>query len=443
MRRFDLRNMARMFAYLRPDQFKVRQKPENPTFPDFTVQGIMKANNLGYEKYNAHEASSDVDMQDNAILKHMLGIDAELFTQCMLNANPKEVKKFLAGTHNGMLYPRHLMTYINSAAMGASANIGVYVGRSTDKKYMNKALVFNVSDFDPKDFIGMGAQEISEIMGNRNHRLHKAFEVIQLNRQPLLASADRGFAVGANRGTSLEAMKGYKHFIERHPQVAANMIKAMEMAKFFPDADLTMPMEERVFSAPFMEMSSSDKTTAKIFEPRADEFANEEMAHQLNLERAHALDQFNSTVLRERYVAVLYQIERESKQIFGKDVEYLHPDDRDREKAKEKARIHGLIDSEAMSLGRLENQIRDAKANWAKKMEGKTPEQIAVSERILSESEALVAYLQERIKAGDPDWALNERDYALLGLNDNINYGRYQRPLSKNPHPKPKSPDVA
>lgn len=443
MRRFDLRNMARMFAYLRPDKFKVRQKPENPQFPDFTVQGIMKANNLGYEKYNAHEASSDVDMQDNAILKHMLGIDPELFTQCMLNANPKEVKKFLTGTHNGMLYPRHLMTYINNNAFGASANIGVYVGRSTDKKYMNKALVFNVSDFDPKDFIGMGAQEISEIMSNRNHRMHKAFEVIHLNRQPLLGSADRGFSVGANRGTSVETMKGYKHFIERHPQMAANMIKAMEMAKFFPDADPRAPMEERVFAAPFMEMSSSDKSVAKLFEPQDREFTDAVFADDLNMKRAHALDEFHSTQLRERYVAVMYQVERETKQLFGTEKHYLHPDDRDREKAKEKARIHGLIDSEAMSLGRLENQIKDVKANWEKRMEGKTPEQVSVSERILRESVALVAHLKERINAGDPDWALQEKDYALLGLNDNISYGRYQRPLSKNPNPKPKAPDVA
>lgn len=443
MRRFDLRNMARVFAYLRPDKFKVRTKPDNPSFPDFTVQGIMKANDLGYEKYNAHEAGADVDMQDNAILKHLLGIDPELFTQCMLNANPKEVKKFLAGTHNGMLYPRHLMTYINSAAAGASANIGVYVGRSTDKKYMNKALVFNVSDFDPKDFMGMGAQEIAEIMGNRTHRLHKAFEVIQINRQPLLASADRGFAVGANRGTSIEAMKGYKHFIERHPQMAANMIKAMEMAKFFPDADPRMPMEERVYAAPFMEMSSSDKMVAKLFEPQDEEFTNEAFADELNLKRAHALDEFHSTQLRERYVAVMYQAERETKMIFGKEKLYLHPDDRAREKAKEKARIHGLIDAEAMSLGRLENQIREAKANWDKRMEGKTEEQIKVSKTILKESEALVAHLKDRIAAGDPDWALNEDDYAMLGLNDNINYGRYQRPLSKNPNPKPKPPSVA
>lgn len=440
MRRFDLRNMARMYAYLRPDEFKVRKKPDNPAFFDFTVEGLMKANNLGYEKYKAHDAAGDVDMEDDALLGHMLKIDPELYTQAMLNSNPKEVKKFLAGTHNGMLYPRHLLTYINVAAKDARANIGVYVGRSTDRKTMNRALIFNVSDFDPKDFLGMSVQEISEIMGDPKHRLHKAFEVVHLNQQPLLASADRGFAVGANRNTSLEAMKGYKHFIERHPQMAATMIRAMEMAKPVPDHDPRAPMETRLYAPAFMEMSSHDKTLAKLFEPVEQEFTDQSFARKINRERAQALDGFHSVQARERYVAVLYQAEQEFGQIFGVSAKFLHAEDRAREQAREKARLHGLIDSDAMSIGRLEKQINDARANWDKMMAGKTAEEKARAETILTESRQYVDFVKERVALNDPEWALTREDYALLGLDDNVAYGAYRPPLSRNTGPRARSP---
>lgn len=443
----DLRNMARMFAYLRPDKFKVRAKPENPAFLDFTVQGVMEANNLGYQKKGrAHEGMNDVDME-REIDKFMRDIDPELYTRMMMNANPREVKKYLAGTHNGMVYPRHLLTYVNGAAAGARANIGVYVGRSTDERYTNKAVLFNVSDFDPKDFIGMGPQEIAEIMGDRNHPMNKAFEIININRQPLIASVDRGMAVGANRGTSMVQMKNYKHFIERHPEIAANMVKAMEIARTVPDHDHRLPMEERIYAPEFMRMSSHDRALAKLFVPVDEEFTNILFANRLNRDRAAALDQFHSRQLRERYVGVMCQIEREVEMIFGKTPRYLHPDDRDRMKAREKARVHGRFDNDSVSLGRLQKQIADARQNWAEMMKDKKPAERALAQKILNECEALANDIDAKIRAGDPDWAMTPRDLQMLGLDDNINYGDYRAPLAKNPYrprkPKPPTPEAA
>ncbi len=433
IRSMDIRNKARIFAYLRPDKFKVRSKPDNPDFLDFTVEGIMKANDLGYEKDSAHTGTVDVAMEDR-INQFMLSVDPELFTRMTMNADPSEVKAYLAGTHNGMLYPRHLLTYINTMAKDARANIGVYVGRSTDRKYMNRAVLFNVSDFDPKDFLNMSPQEISEIMSDREHPMHRAFEVVSINKQPLIASVDRGINVRANRGTSMETMKGYKHFIERNPQMAANMVKAMEIARALPDHDHRLPLEERIFAPEFMELSADDKALAKLFVPVDEEFENEERAHQLNLQRAVALDRFHSDRVRERYVAVMYQVERETELRTGIRQEYLHPTDRAREKAREKARVQGVINSDAMSIGRLDGQITEARANWDKLMANKTPEQRTKAERIIGECEILVNFLRERIKMGDPDWALSKEEYALLGLNDNINYGFYKTPLDKNPN---------
>lgn len=438
IRSMDIRNKARMFYYLRPDKFKIRTKPDNPNFLDFTVEGIMKANDLGYDRDNAHTGIVDVAMEDK-INQHMLAIDPELFTRMTMNADANEVKAYLAGTHNGMLYPRHLLTYINALAKDARANIGVYVGRSTDRRYMNRAVIFNVSDFDPKDFLNMSPQEISEIMSDEKHPMHKAFEIISINKQPLIASVDRGINVHANRGTSLETMKGYKHFIERNPQMAANMVKAMEIAKALPDHDHRLPLEERIFAPEFMELSAHDKALAKLFVPNDYEFENEERAHELNLARAAALDQFHSDRVRERYVAVMYQVERETGMRTGVYQHYLHPTDRAREKAREKARVQGVINSDAMSIGRLEAQITEARGNWDKLMANKTPEQRARSEQIIGECEVLVNFLRDRIKMGDPDWALSPQEYALLGLNDNINYGFYKAPLDKNPNvPAPK-----
>ena len=435
IRSSDIRHKARMFAYLRPDKFKVRQKPDNPEFLDFTVEGLMKSNNLRYER--AHEGRGDVAME-NQLDQFMLAIDPELYTRMTMNANPKEIKKYFAGTHNGMVYPRHLLTYVNRNAYGASANIGVYVGRSTDKKYMNKAVLFNVSDFDPKEFMGVGPQEIAEIMADRTHRLHKAFEIVDINKQPLIASVDRGLAVGANRGSSMEQMKGYKHFLERNPDIAANMIKAMEIARHLPDHDHRRPLEERIYAPEFMEMSAHDKAVAKLFIPCDEEFSSAAASHRINRERASALDTFHNKQLRERYVAVMYQVERESEILFGKSRRYLHPTDHARMKAREKARIHGRGDNDSMSLGRLQKQIADATANWDELMKGKTPKEKDHAKKILAETKVLADWVDQRIRDGDPDWAMTQEDLKLLGLDDNVNYAAYSPPVARNPNaPRP------
>lgn len=440
IRSSDIRNKARMFAYLRPDKFKVRRKPENPDFPDFTVEGLMISNNLVSKKDGAaHEGRNDVIME-RRLDQFMREIDPELYTRMTMNANKAEVKKYLGGTHNGMVYPRHLLTYVNRTAYKACANIGVYVGRSTERRYANKAVLFNVSDFDPKEFMHMGPQEIAEIMSDRNHRLHKAFEIISINKQPLVTSVERGIAIGANRGASLEQMKANKHFIERNPEMAANMVRAMEMARHFPDFDRKQTLEERVYSPAFMEMSAHDKALAKLFVPCAEEFASAKESDRINRERAHALDQFHSVQVRERYVAVLYRAQIEHAQLFGKTKNYLHPDDLAREKAKEKARIHGLIDTDAVSLGRLEMQIKRAHENWEERMAGKSKKDRALAEAILKETENLVQDIKTKIANNDPDWALSADDYRLLGLDDNRPYGTYQRPLAKSKVRTPKPP---
>lgn len=448
--RFDLRNMARIFAYLRPDAFKAQESKANPGFLDFSVKGVIEANNLTYDSKGAHAADADVEMEDAAILEFMIKTDAELFTRMVLNTSDTEVKKFLAGTHNGMLYSRSLVTYINNAAAGARANIGVYVGRSTDPVHKNKALLFNVSDFDPRDFEDMSAQEIAEIMRSPKHKLHKAFEIVQINKQPLLAAADRGFAVNANRGSSVESLKRSKHFIEANPKLAAKMIRAMEVAKFMPEPENNMPMEERIFSKRFMTMSKDDESLAKLFEPSdVREFTDEKFADELNRERARALDKFHSIQVRERYVAVMYQVERECQELFGKEKKYLHPQDRAREKAKEKARIHGLIDtssgfdSGAISLGTLEAQIKRAhnKDEWEKMMAGKDADKRKLAEQILKDTEALVQEIKVKIANNDPDWVLTNEDYALLGLDDNVPYGRYRAPVAQNPELDQKAPE--
>jgi hypothetical protein len=426
--------MARMFAYLRPDKFKVRARPDNPEFLDFSVEGVMKANNLGYEKNGkAHEGVVDVDMED-AIDQFMLSIDAELYTRMLMNGSLVEVKKYLAGTHNGMVYQRHLLTYVNNSARDAKPNIGVYVGRSTDKRFRNKAVLFNVSDFDPKDFIGKGPQEIANIMEKSDHPLHRAFEIVNINHQPLIASMDRGMAVGANRGRSIEQMKEYKHFIERHHEITANIVKAMEIARHVPDPDRKLPIEERIYAPEFVEISAHDRPLAKLFIPVEQEFTNAAFAHSLNRERAAAIDQFKGKGLRERYVAVMYEIERESEMLFGKTRHYLHPADRALMKAREKARVHGRYDNNAVSLGRLQKQIADATENWDDLMKDKSPDERKLARSILDEASLLVDWIDARIEENDPDWAMTQDDLKLLGLDDNVNHGEYKAPIARNPH---------
>ncbi len=441
MRRFDVRNMARMFAYLRPDAFKVRAKPDNPEFLDFTVEGIMKANNLTYSA-KAHDANADVDMTDTSILEFMLNTDPELFTQAMLNSSTREIKKFLAGTHNGMLYPRPLVTYINTYAKGARANIGVYVGRSTKPEHRSKALLFNVSDFDPRDFEHMTVQQMASIIGNPSHKMNKAFEIVQINKHPLLASADRGIAVGANRGSTIETMKAAKHFIERNPKLAANMVAALEVARYMRDPDPELPMEERIYAPYFMDLSSHDRELAKLFEPVGVEFEDEKEARRLNRARAQALDNFHSIEARERYVAVLYEAEREFKHLFGKEPRFFqHPEDREREQAKEKARVHGLsarsggFDRDPpVSIGMLEAQIKRVKAEWDTRWAKDQPaEKVALRQQILKETEAFVQDIKTRIANNDPEWTLSAHDFKLLGLDDSKPHGRYRAPIDKNP----------
>jgi hypothetical protein len=112
-------------------------------------------------------------------------------------------------------------------------------------------------------------------------------------------------------------------------------------------------------------------------------------------------------------------------------------------KAREKARIHGRADNDAISLGRLQHQIAEATKNWDTLTKDKTPKEKERMKKILEEAKILADFIDERINANDPDWALTPEDLKLLGLDDNINYGDYRTPLAKNPNaaraPRPKA----
>jgi hypothetical protein len=162
----------------------------------------------------------------------------------------------------------------------------------------------------------------------------------------------------------------------------------------------------------------------------------------LNNARKEALDKFHDMRARERYVAVLFQAEREFKQIFGKEGNFMHPQDRAREEAKEKARIHGIrvrsrgggrFDRDPpMSLGLLEAEIKTVRAEWQEKwIKGESPEKVALREQILKETEVFVQDIKTKIANGDPEWTLTDEDYKLLGLDDSKPYGRYQHPVEK------------
>jgi mRNA degradation ribonuclease J1/J2/exonuclease I len=324
MRRYDTRNIARAFYYFRPDRFKVQTKAEtNPDSPenirdmlDFTVKGLAIANGLKYSEDAAHDADYDVNLQFR-LLDHMRSLDPELYTQMIMNTDKPQIKGFLRGSKNGHVYQRPLVSYVDNRALNAQRHVGFMVGTSNIPQLCNKAVLFNAEDFDPKDFEDMSSSDISEIMSSPDHHLFKAFNIIDISKNPIVLESDRSFRLGTR--TPQEQIKERKRYMERNPILAEKIIKALENARFIPDGQPHHTVEKRFINMAAFRLSPNDKKLADLYEPVRDEFKDEAYAKSLNKERAIALDYIEMDELRERYVLQLFNDPN------GR--EFLHDDD--------------------------------------------------------------------------------------------------------------------
>ncbi len=432
MRRFDTRNIARAFYYFRPDRFNVKTKGENnpecdekvKDFLDFTVKGLALANGLKYSEDAAHDADYDVKLQFK-LLDHMRNIDPELYTQMIMNTDKAQIKGFLRGAKNGHVYQRPLVSYVDNRALNAQRHVGFMVGTSNIPSLCNKAVLFNAEDFDPKDFDDISASDIAEIMSNPDHHLHKAFNIIDISKNPIVLESDRAFRLGTR--IPQEQIKERKRYMERNPILAEKVIKALETARLIPDGQPHHSIEKRFIGMASFRLSPNDKELSALYEPVAEEFTNEKYAKTLNKQRARALDSVEMDELRERYVLQLYNDPN------GR--EFLHKDDQLYARALTRAYFCGELEvsnpfQSPVSIYQLKKQVEKAKITYADDI--KNGSKIG---KIIAQAEKIVS---ERIE--DPDLMITPEDREILRLYSPRKQRKYRTPLARNDNANPESP---
>lgn len=424
MRRYDTRNISRAFHHFRPDRFKVNTKgqnnpncrPEEREMLDFTVKGLAIANGLRYNEAEAHDADYDVKLQFR-LLDLMRNMDPELYTQMIMNTDKTQIKGFLRGSTNGHVYQRPLVSYVDNRAFNAQRHLGFMVGTSNISSLCNKAVMFNAEDFDPKDFNDISASDIAEIMSNPDHHLHKAFNIIDISKNPIVLEADRAVRLGTR--IPLEQIKERKRYMERNPILAEKIIKALETARLLPDGLPYHTIEKRFINMASFRLSPRDKEIASIFEPVADEFSDEKFARALNKQRAKALDSIEMDELRERYVLQLYNdpLARE----------YLHEDDQKYARALQRAYFCGELEvsnpfQSPVSIYQLKKQVEKAKAKYAADIEANN-----VTGQIIKQAESIV---ESRIN--DADLLITPEDREILKLYSPRRHRKYRTPIARN-----------
>ena len=424
MRRYDTRNIARAFYYFRPDRFKVQTKaetdpncdPKIKDMLDFTVKGLALANGLKYSEDAAHDADYDVKLQFK-LLDHMRKLDPELYTQMIMNTDKSQIKGFLRGSKNGHVYQRPLVSYVDNRAMNAHRHVGFMVGTSNIPALCNKAVLFNAEDFDPKDFNDISASDIAEIMSSPDHHLHKAFNIIDISKNPIVLESDRSFRLGTR--IPQEQIKERKRYMERNPILAEKIIKALETARLIPDGQPHHSMEKRFINLASFRLSPNDKEISALFEPLEEEFSNPKYAKNINKQRAKVLDDIESDELRERYVLQLFNDPN------GR--EFLHDDDQRYAQALTRAYFCGELQvtnpfQSPVSIYQLKKQVEKAKDKYA--------DDIAKGNQvadIIAQAEAIV---EERIN--DPELMITPEDREVLRLYSPRKHRKYRPPLAKN-----------
>ncbi|MGN7501567.1 MAG: hypothetical protein ACTHPO_01175 [Alphaproteobacteria bacterium] len=431
MRRYDTRNIARAFYHFRPDRFKVNTKgennpnckPEERDMLDFTVKGLALANGLRYNEDEAHDADYDVKLQFR-LLDTMRNMDPELYTQMIMNTDKSQIKGFLRGSTNGHVYQRPLVSYVDNRALNAQRHLGLMVGTSNIPSLCNKAVMFNAEDFDPKDFNDISASDIAEIMSDPNHHLHKAFNIIDISKNPIVLEADRAVRLGTR--IPLEQIKERKRYMERNPILAEKIIKALENARLLPDGLPYHTIEKRFINMASFRLSPNDKALAALFQPVPEEFENEKFARSLNKQRAQALDGIEMDELRERYVLQLYN------DPLGR--EYLHADDQKYARAIQRAYFCGELEvsnpfQSPVSIYQLRKQVEKAKVKYADDIENNT-----VTGQIIKQAEAIV---EERIN--DADLLITAEDREVLKMYSPRKQRKYRVPTARNDNAFPKT----
>jgi hypothetical protein len=343
------------------------------------------------------------------------------------------VQRELAGSGNGWIYPRHVLTVLTRSAYDARLYAGAYIGRPDDPVKHRQALIFNIGEFDPKLFQDFTTDDLRAVLEHKDHPYHQAFERMNIRKQPLFERLGAGLDTGYSVFKQIETLKSRKHFLESNPELCARMVEAAEHASY-PFTSRDQELEDRPSSFSYanqvqshiLRMSKKDRKVARIFEPCAEEFEDADFAKELNYERAKALELFHDQkFLRDHFVRLMFEIECEFENKWGQAALFLSHSDRLWMKAHIKAGLHGLRSSAVaspmaerlISLGQFRQELQQILDE--PDLHLSSDENIRkIQLTILQQSALILSDMKKKLYDPKGEYALNDHDLRLCGLDD-------------------------
>jgi mRNA degradation ribonuclease J1/J2 len=225
---FDVRQFARMVHGYHRDILNVTQKPtknSKGSFPDFSLEGLCIANGIDYPR--THNALDDTypayALYEFIETKLKAAGREDILEQALLNCDTHEdvMAKDIIGANLRPGTPRPVFSYISHRADRAEPRLGVVVGTEITATSGRALIIFNL-DYDPEKYLDADEDTLYEMAKDYKNDV---FDVIYLDRHPILAPMDFAFAYSANKKKVTLSKQSY---IARAHSITRNMTRSIE-----------------------------------------------------------------------------------------------------------------------------------------------------------------------------------------------------------------------
>lgn len=249
---FDVRHFARMVRAYAPDAIKVNSKvgKGNRSYQDFSLEGLCAANNIDYPR--SHDGLEDT-YPAYALYEYLennlkaMGRD-NILEQALINCDKHSdsMAKDIVGANLRPGAPKPVFSYVSHIASRGEPRLGVVVGTEITATSGRALIVFNL-DHDPDKHLDADEDTLLEMAKNP---YNDVFDVIYLDRHPILAPMDYAFASQADKSKIKFSKETY---LARAGAISRNLTRSIEQNavaenKTSKQAKI-VPFETRVLNA--------------------------------------------------------------------------------------------------------------------------------------------------------------------------------------------------
>lgn len=249
---FDVRQFARMVNGFAKDVLNVRTKQtkDGGQYLDFTLEGLCTANGIDYPR--THKAIDDTypAYALYAYIENKLIASgrADILDQALINCDTHsdDIAKDIVGANLRPGAPRPVFSYVSHRADRPEPRLGVVVGTEINATSGRALIVYNL-DHDPDKYLDLPEKDLLAMAKDPKNDV---FDVIYLDKHPIIAPMDFAFAQGAQKQKIKFAKETYT---ARARMITRNLTRSIEQNAVARNKRTKQgkvdPFETRVLSA--------------------------------------------------------------------------------------------------------------------------------------------------------------------------------------------------